>query len=238
MSFLLQVIQQAGQVWFPDSAYHIEFLVTGDTTGWTSLVPRFCIPYWVTCYRWYNRLDKSGSQILLTILSFLLQVIQQAGQVWFPDSAYHIEFLVTGDTTVWTSLVPRFCLPYWVSCYRWYNRLDKSGSLILLTILSFLLQVIQQAGQVWFPDSAYKTSQAIKDFNREELPLMVFANWRGFSGGMKGTRLWHMSLVASKLSLGFPAKRVSNQSPQHIDYLEKGNFTRKQVKIWYFPVSE
>nr|WDE40200.1 acetyl-CoA carboxylase [Tegillarca granosa] len=46
-------------------------------------------------------------------------------------------------------------------------------------------KVIQQAGQVWFPDSAYKTAQVIKDFNREELPLIVFANWRGFSGGMK-----------------------------------------------------
>ncbi|KAL2091869.1 hypothetical protein ACEWY4_011667 [Coilia grayii] len=46
-------------------------------------------------------------------------------------------------------------------------------------------KVIQQAGQVWFPDSAFKTAQAIKDFNRERLPLMVFANWRGFSGGMK-----------------------------------------------------
>ncbi|XP_040859615.1 acetyl-CoA carboxylase 2 isoform X2 [Ochotona curzoniae] len=46
-------------------------------------------------------------------------------------------------------------------------------------------KVIQQAGQVWFPDSAYKTAQAIKDFNREKLPLMLFANWRGFSGGMK-----------------------------------------------------
>ncbi|XP_064424983.1 acetyl-CoA carboxylase 1 isoform X2 [Latimeria chalumnae] len=46
-------------------------------------------------------------------------------------------------------------------------------------------KVIQQAGQVWFPDSAFKTAQAIKDFNREGLPLMVFANWRGFSGGMK-----------------------------------------------------
>ena len=39
--------------------------------------------------------------------------------------------------------------------------------------------------QVWFPDSAFKTAQAIYDFNREELPLMVLANWRGFSGGMK-----------------------------------------------------
>ncbi|XP_042344465.1 acetyl-CoA carboxylase isoform X2 [Plectropomus leopardus] len=46
-------------------------------------------------------------------------------------------------------------------------------------------KVLQQAGQVWFPDSAFKTAQAICDFNRECLPLMVFANWRGFSGGMK-----------------------------------------------------
>ena len=42
-----------------------------------------------------------------------------------------------------------------------------------------------QAGQVWFPDSAHKTARAIFDFNREELPLIIFANWRGFSGGMK-----------------------------------------------------
>uniref|UniRef100_A0A3B3QW45 acetyl-CoA carboxylase n=1 Tax=Paramormyrops kingsleyae TaxID=1676925 RepID=A0A3B3QW45_9TELE len=46
-------------------------------------------------------------------------------------------------------------------------------------------KLLQQAGQVWFPDSAFKTAQAIRDFNRERLPLMVFANWRGFSGGMK-----------------------------------------------------
>uniref|UniRef100_A0A8C4Q2H7 Acetyl-CoA carboxylase n=2 Tax=Eptatretus burgeri TaxID=7764 RepID=A0A8C4Q2H7_EPTBU len=46
-------------------------------------------------------------------------------------------------------------------------------------------KIIQQAGQVWFPDSAFKTAQAIRDFNREGLPLFVFANWRGFSGGMK-----------------------------------------------------
>ena len=38
-------------------------------------------------------------------------------------------------------------------------------------------KVIAQAGQVWFPDSAHKTAQAIFDFNREELPLMIFANW-------------------------------------------------------------
>lgn len=48
------------------------------------------------------------------------------------------------------------------------------------------LQTVSQAGQVWFPDSAYKTSQAIKDFENEGLPLIIFPNWRGFSGGMKG----------------------------------------------------
>lgn len=38
---------------------------------------------------------------------------------------------------------------------------------------------------MWYPDSSYKTAQAIKDFGREQLPLFIFANWRGFSGGMK-----------------------------------------------------
>ncbi|CAL8090474.1 unnamed protein product [Calicophoron daubneyi] len=51
--------------------------------------------------------------------------------------------------------------------------------------LSTEAQVVNQAGQVWYPDSAYKTAQAIADFAREKLPLIIFANWRGFSGGMK-----------------------------------------------------
>ncbi|KAJ9595497.1 hypothetical protein L9F63_013319, partial [Diploptera punctata] len=46
-------------------------------------------------------------------------------------------------------------------------------------------KTVSQAGQVWFPDSAYKTAQAIQDFGHEGLPLIIFANWRGFSGGMK-----------------------------------------------------
>lgn len=46
-------------------------------------------------------------------------------------------------------------------------------------------KLVSQAGQVWYPDSAHKTARAIFDFNREELPLIIFANWRGFSGGMK-----------------------------------------------------
>jgi len=46
--------------------------------------------------------------------------------------------------------------------------------------------VLAQAGQVWYPDSAFKTAQAIADFGASEnLPIMLFANWRGFSGGTR-----------------------------------------------------
>jgi len=39
---------------------------------------------------------------------------------------------------------------------------------------------------VWYPNSAFKTAQAIRDFNNgEQLPLMILANWRGFSGGQR-----------------------------------------------------
>lgn len=44
---------------------------------------------------------------------------------------------------------------------------------------------MHQPGGVWFPDSAFKTAQAIKDFCKEGLPLIIFANWRGFSGGQR-----------------------------------------------------
>lgn len=46
-------------------------------------------------------------------------------------------------------------------------------------------QSVPRAGQVWFPDSATKTAQALLDFNREGLPLFILANWRGFSGGQR-----------------------------------------------------
>ena len=46
-------------------------------------------------------------------------------------------------------------------------------------------RVVPQAGQVWFPDSAQKTAQALIDFNKEGLPLFILANWRGFSGGQR-----------------------------------------------------
>ncbi|CAB3410106.1 unnamed protein product [Caenorhabditis bovis] len=46
-------------------------------------------------------------------------------------------------------------------------------------------QVLQRAGQVWYPDSAYKTAEAINDLNKENLPLLIIASLRGFSGGQK-----------------------------------------------------
>ena len=47
-------------------------------------------------------------------------------------------------------------------------------------------QISMEAGQVWYPNSAFKTAQAIRDFNHgERLPLIIFANWRGFSGGQR-----------------------------------------------------
>ncbi|RFU30919.1 hypothetical protein B7463_g5389, partial [Scytalidium lignicola] len=47
-------------------------------------------------------------------------------------------------------------------------------------------QITNEAGGVWYPNSAFKTSQAIRDFNNgEQLPLMILANWRGFSGGQR-----------------------------------------------------
>lgn len=47
-------------------------------------------------------------------------------------------------------------------------------------------QITNEAGGVWYPNSAFKTAQAINDFNHgEQLPLMILANWRGFSGGQR-----------------------------------------------------
>ena len=46
-------------------------------------------------------------------------------------------------------------------------------------------QLVQYAGHVWYPDSAFKTSQMIRDADREGLPLFIIANWRGFSGGQR-----------------------------------------------------
>jgi acetyl-CoA carboxylase/biotin carboxylase 1 len=62
--------------------------------------------------------------------------------------------------------------------------------------------ILPQAGQVLFPDSSYKTAQAIRDFSKEGLPVMIFANWRGFSGGsrdMAGEILKFGSMIVDAL---------------------------------------
>jgi len=62
--------------------------------------------------------------------------------------------------------------------------------------------VEQHAGQVWFPDSAFKTAQTIRDVNGEGLPLMIFANWRGFAGGLRdmfGEILKYGSMIVDAL---------------------------------------
>ncbi|KAL4749249.1 hypothetical protein BDW72DRAFT_178697 [Aspergillus terricola var. indicus] len=46
--------------------------------------------------------------------------------------------------------------------------------------------ITQEAGGVWYPNSSFKTAQALRDFNNgEQLPVMILANWRGFSGGQR-----------------------------------------------------
>ncbi|OJJ01421.1 hypothetical protein ASPVEDRAFT_41004 [Aspergillus versicolor CBS 583.65] len=46
--------------------------------------------------------------------------------------------------------------------------------------------IAQEAGGVWYPNSSFKTAQALRDFNNgEQLPVMILANWRGFSGGQR-----------------------------------------------------
>lgn len=42
-----------------------------------------------------------------------------------------------------------------------------------------------QAGCVLYPDSSFKMAQFINDCNVEKIPLLILANWRGFSGGAR-----------------------------------------------------
>lgn len=42
---------------------------------------------------------------------------------------------------------------------------------------------MNQFGQVWYPDSAFKTSQWIQFMKNEHRPLVIMPNWRGFAGG-------------------------------------------------------
>lgn len=46
-------------------------------------------------------------------------------------------------------------------------------------------KVTQKPNNVLFPDTSYKISQFMHECNVEKLPLVIIANWRGFSGGTK-----------------------------------------------------
>ncbi len=65
-----------------------------------------------------------------------------------------------------------------------YNSVRIRGNVKMRKSLR-LMSLTLQAGQVWFPDSALKTAQAIEEYDREQLPLVIMANWRGFSGGQR-----------------------------------------------------
>ncbi|KAG7265279.1 hypothetical protein CRUP_008184 [Coryphaenoides rupestris] len=144
------------------------------------------------------------------------KIIQQAGQVWFPDSAFKTAQAIKDLNR---EGLPLIVFANWRGfsggMKDMYDQVLKFGAYIVDGLREYRQPVlvyippqaelrggswvvirphhqppahgniIQQAGQVWFPDSAFKTAQAIKDLNREGLPLIVFANWRGFSGGMK-----------------------------------------------------
>ena len=75
---------------------------------------------------------------------------------------------------------------------------------------------------VWFPDSAFKTAQAIQDFNREDLPLFIFANWRGFSGGMRGERTIELHLVNFSIIIvqSTPHNRDKSPGTEWFPYIE------------------
>lgn len=92
---------------------------------------------------------------------------------------------------------------------------------------------------MWFPDSAYKTAQAILDFSREELPLIIFANWRGFSGGMKDMydQVSHRALVVVMIdSLSCDnSKRFYVQVLKFGSYIVDGLREYKQPIMVYIP---
>ena len=93
--------------------------------------------------------------------------------------------------------------------------------------------MVAQAGQVWFPDSSYKTSEAIKYFHREQLPIIIFANWRGFSGGLKGepSPHWSAYLVRSRRHQPVISLHV-NSCMVHSLFVCFSRHVRHDTKVW------
>jgi hypothetical protein len=80
---------------------------------------------------------------------------------------------------------------------------------VLLVLFSLVVfNILSSHGKVWFPNSAFKTAQAIKDMNKEQLPLMIFANWRGFSGTLFLSFLFFCRFLFVTLSLSLSDSHV------------------------------
>lgn len=156
---------------------------------WLNYVPKYC------------RLDRCNPHILTLRspdpvdrdVTFMPQV----------DTPYNPRFLVrgSGDTT------GLFDKGSWMECLEGWAKTVVTGRATLGGIPCGVILVetdmtkkynpadpadptsvssfTVQAGQVWYPDSARKTADAIEDFHHERLPCFIIANWRGFSGGMK-----------------------------------------------------
>ncbi|ODN03948.1 Acetyl-CoA carboxylase 1 [Orchesella cincta] len=102
-----------------------------------------------------ERHDMEGIYSLLRWLSYFPLL----RVVHFPFYLQPIQLIVKSIFP--TTIRPKI-FTSWSSTSRRFLKLAKSGSLIQPT-----------------------KPQAIMDFSKEDLPLIIFANWRGFSGGMK-----------------------------------------------------
>jgi len=117
---------------------------------------------------------------------FLLEGTEDSGGKWltgFFDKGSFVETLAGWAKTVVVGRARLGGIPMGVIATE--NRMSESIKPADPADVKASEVIIQEAGCVWFPNSAHKTAQAINDFRTEDLPLIVFANWRGFSGGQR-----------------------------------------------------
>ncbi|CAK9004111.1 unnamed protein product [Durusdinium trenchii] len=135
---------------------------------------------------WDRDVDFEPSQLPYDPRDFLRGVIDHEGNRMrgFFDAGSWVEYLEGWGRTVITGRARLGGIPMGVIAVetRSVDRLvpaDPSNP-------ESCLRRVSPRREVWFPDSAFKTAQALKDFNRgENLPVIIFANWRGFSGGTR-----------------------------------------------------
>ncbi|CAI2183351.1 18486_t:CDS:2, partial [Funneliformis geosporum] len=102
-----------------------------------------------------------------------------------PKGPYDPRWLIAGKYEI-----ERDPKSWWMAedrCSRTRTSWWNSSGCYSRTVESIVPADPANSGQVCHLNSAYKTAQAINDFNKgEQLPLMIFANWRGFSGELRG----------------------------------------------------